>query len=74
MGLGYTYTYKPDPALPATTTTSFKDYTSEGHSTELRPDTLGIEIGQKDFIQHIKDGEQNITFKLWDKTDGTTVG
>ena len=74
LGLGYTYTYKPDPALPATTTTSFKDYTSEGHSTELRPDTLGIEIGQKDFIQHIKDGEQNITFKLWDKTDGTTVG
>ena len=74
LGLGYTYTYKPDPALPATTTTSFKDYTSEGHSTDLRPDTLGIEIGQKDFIQHIKDGEQNITFKLWDKTDGTTVG
>lgn len=74
LGLGYTYRYKPDPALPATTTTSFKDYTSEGHSTELRPDTLGIEIGQKDFIQHIKDGEQNITFKLWDKTDGTTVG
>ena len=78
LGLGYTYTYKPDPALPATTTTSFKAYSGAGHynsdDTELRPDTLGIEIGQKDFIQHIKDGEQNITFKLWDKTDGTTVG
>ncbi|MGP1564025.1 MAG: hypothetical protein ACTTHU_01130 [Treponema sp.] len=74
LGLGYTYTYKPDPALTATTTTSFKDYTSEGHSTDLRPDNLGIEIEQKFFIQHIKDGEQNITFKLWDKTDGTTVG
>ena len=78
LGLGYTYTYKPDPALPATTTTSFKAYSGAGHynsdDTELRPDTLGIEIGQKDFIQHIKDGEQNITFKLWDKTDGTTAG
>ena len=74
LGLGYTYTYKPDPALPATTTTSFKDYTSEGHSTDLRPDTLGIEITQKFFIQHINDGEQDITFNLWDKTDGTVAG
>lgn len=74
LGLGYTYTYKPDPALPATTTTSFKDYTSEGHSTDLRPDTLGIEIEQKFFIGNISDGEQEITFNLWDKTDGTTAG
>lgn len=74
LGLGYTYTYKQNPAVPTTTATSFKDYTSEGHSTDLRPDNLGIEIEQKFFIQHIKDGEQNITFKLWDKTDGTTVG
>lgn len=74
LGLGYTYTYKQNPAVPTTTTTSFKDYTSEGHSTDLRPDTLGIEIGQKDFIQHINDGEQDITFNLWDKTDGTTAG
>lgn len=78
LGLGYTYTYKPDPALPATTTTSFKAYSGAGHYNSdditLRPDTLGIEIGQKDFIQHIQDGEQKITFKLWDKTDGTTVG
>ena len=74
LGLGYTYTYKQNPALPATTTTSFKDYTSEGHSTDLRPDNLGIEIEQKFFIGNISDGEQEITFKLWDKTDGTTVG
>ena len=78
LGLGYTYTYKQNPAVPTTTTTSFKAYSGAGHynsdDTELRPDTLGIEIGQKDFIQHIKDGEQNITFKLWDKTDGTTAG
>ena len=78
LGLGYTYTYKPDPALPATTTTSFKAYSGAGHynsdDTELRPDTLGIEIGQKDFIQKIQDGDQKITFDLWDKTDGTTAG
>lgn len=78
LGLGYTYTYKQNPTVPTTTTTSFKAYSGAGHynsdDTELRPDTLGIEIGQKDFIQHIKDGEQNITFKLWDKTDGTTAG
>ena len=74
LGLGYTYTYKQNPAVPTTTTTSFKDYTSEGHSTDLRPGNLEIEIEQKFFIGNISDGEQEITFKLWDKTDGTTVG
>ena len=78
LGLGYTYTYKPDPAVPATTTTSFKAYSGAGHhdpeSLALRPDNLAIEITQKDFIQYIQDGDQNITFKLWDKTDGTTAG
>ena len=74
LGLGYTYTYKQNPAVPTTTTTSFKDYTSEGHSTDLRPDNLGIEIEQEFFIGNINDGDQEITFNLWDKTDGTTVG
>ena len=78
LGLGYTYTYKPDPAVPATTTTSFKAYSGAGHhdpeSLALRPDNLAIEITQKDFIQKIQDGDQEITFDLWDKTDGTNPG
>ena len=78
LGLGYTYTYKSDPALPATTTTSISMYSGAGHhdpeSLALRPDNLAIEITQKDFIQKIQDGDQEITFDLWDKTDGTNPG
>ena len=87
LGLGYTYTYKqnhtdPDSAAKTEPSTGIAEYSpAEGHATDLRykddplgTEKLGIEITQKFFIQHINDGEQDITFKLWDKTDGTTVG
>ncbi len=75
MGLGYTYTYKQDPAQSATTTEPFQDY-SVGHATDLRPDALGITLAQKDVFltKNIKDGDQSITFNLWDKTDNTNAG
>lgn len=87
LGLGYTYTYKqnhtdPDSAAKTEPSTGIAEYSpAEGHATDLRykddplgTEKLGIEITQKFFIQHINDGEQNITFNLWDKTDGTVAG
>ena len=78
LGLGYTYTYKSNPALTTTNTTAFSSYSGVGHydsdTTDLRPDTLGIEISQRFFIGNINDGDQEITFNLWDKTDGTAPG
>ena len=78
LGLGYTYTYKSNPALTTTNTTAFSSYSGVGHydsdTTALRPDTLGIEISQRFFIGNINDGDQAITFNLWDKTDGTVEG
>lgn len=87
LGLGYTYTYKqnhtdPDSAAKTEPSTGIAEYSpAEGHATDLRykddplgTEKLGIEITQKFFIQHINDGEQDITFNLWDKTDGTVAG
>ena len=74
LGLGYTYTYKQNPAASATTT-AFAEYSpAAGHATDLRTENLGITVDQKFFIQNINDGEQDITFNIWDKTDGTTAG
>lgn len=80
LGLGYTYKYKQNPTdsdvnAKSEPVSGIAEYTPvAGHSTDLRPDSLGITVNQEFFIRNISDGRQAITFNLWDKTDGTTAG
>ena len=44
-------------------------------SNNVRTDDLTINISLTDFItNNVKEGEQDITFTIWDKTDGSNLG
>ena len=48
-----------------------------GHSSsnEVRDSDLTIDISLMNFIENnVKEGDQDITFTIWDKTDGSTLG
>ena len=52
-------------------------YDGVGHSNSnnVRTDDLTIKISLTDFItNNVKEDEQNITFTIWDKTDGSNLG
>ena len=52
-------------------------YEGVGHSNsnDVRDDILTIKISLTDFItNNVKEDEQDITFTIWDKTDGSNLG
>lgn len=80
-GLGWSYTYKKQVGENTSTAripaSGANVYTGVGHSNDgsIRTSDLSINIDLKDFLANqIAEGEQNMVFTVWDKTDGSTLG
>lgn len=73
--LGWQYTYINKSGETKSTTPTA--YSGVGHSYDgsVRTDDLKIEIFLSDFLEkQIKEGQQNLKFTIWDKTDGSILG
>jgi hypothetical protein len=73
--LGWQYTYKTKTG--ATQSTAVTTYAGVGHSNDgsVRTSDLSINISLKNFLAiNIGEGNQNLKFTIWDKTDGSTLG
>jgi len=60
-----------------TSVIEYADYEGVGHSADgsVREENLSINVTVKDFLlKQISDGEKQFSFKIWDKTEGTTAG
>ena len=76
LGWQYSYTYK-DGTSKSTEVLSYFDDENNHHSSDgsVRADDLTIDISLEDFVRkEIKEGNQNLTFTIWDATDGSTIG
>lgn len=74
--LGWSYSYKKTGST-ALSSTGVTSYSGVGHSSDgsIRSDDLSINISLKDFLANqIAEGNQNMIFTVWDKTDGSTLG
>ncbi|MBP5519720.1 MAG: hypothetical protein J6X84_03970 [Treponema sp.] len=74
-GLGWSYIYKKSGSaeLSSTVVTEFQGV---GHSSDgsIR-DSLSIDIELKDFLKNqVAEGNQEMQFVIWDKTDGAALG
>ena len=76
-GLGWSYSSKTGETVLIEETTA-KSYDNVGHSSDgsVRTKDLSINISLKDFltIENLTAGNQDLIFKIWDKTDGSTLG
>ncbi len=77
--LAYTYTYtkKKDGGGTERSTTAPVQYANVGHSSDgsIRSDILSINLSLLKLLQDkIADGEQDMVFTIWDKTDGAEFG
>ena len=73
--LGWQYTYKTKTGT--TQSTAVTQYAGVGHSNDgsVRTSDLSINISLKNFLAiNIGEGNQNLKFTIWDKTDGSTLG
>lgn len=73
--LGWQYTYKTKTGT--TQSTGVTQYAGVGHSNDgsVRASDLSIGISLKDFLTiNVAEGNQNLKFTIWDKTDGSTLG
>ena len=73
--LGWQYTYKTKNGT--TQSTAVTQYAGVGHSNDgsVRTSDLPINISLKNFLAiNIGEGNQNLKFTIWDKTDGSTLG
>ena len=76
-GLGYSYIYlKQLESGNEYKSTAVKDYGVIHSNTGLpRTDDLHIDISLKQFLEiGIAEGEQDLTFNIWDKTDDAVLG
>lgn len=80
-GLGWSYTYTKQDGENTSTAripvSGANVYSDVGHSNDgsIRTSDLSINIDLKDFLANqIAEGEQNMVFTVWDKTDGSTLG
>ena len=72
--LGNQYSFS---TTTGTYTSDVAEYAGVGHSKgdEVRTSDLTINVDLMTFItKKVQEGNQNITFTIWDKTDGSTLG
>lgn len=74
-GLAWSYSYTNTDGQSASTAKTV--YAGLGHSNDgsVRSDDLTINISLKDILEKgIKDGNQDMVFSIWDRTDGANFG
>ncbi len=74
-GLGWSYIYKKTGSAELSST-AVTEFQGVGHSSDgsIR-DALSIDIELKDFLKNqVAEGNQEMQFVIWDKTDGAALG
>ncbi|MBO4532219.1 MAG: hypothetical protein J5726_00775 [Treponema sp.] len=74
LGQQYSFSTTTQSGTYSSTPTQYAGV-EHSSSNNVRTDVLTINIGLTTFItNNVKEGDQNITFTIWDKTDGATLG